>query len=428
MKIGLDMSVIQTPHRMRGIGATAINFVSNLSDEAKQQHAFVLYMYEEDRQEALDILDLRGVNYEVRTLRQMKPFQAVLPRRLHLLGSGLNYLRSLYVSRRGDLRQADLSGLDVYLQFDQMQSPPKRAGLKTATVLYDLIPYVMEADYMWSYDRARHNGLSKKSALRKALTRKRYLAQAAMVARNVDQRFAISEHTKQDYMRYVGLEANDIEVVHLGVSRAHQPKSEENVSFSRYEETSWGYFARKFDLNDKPFLLFIGGADPRRRLFDLIGAYNMLRAQGVEIRLVLAGDTMNRPEAIPVPHGRQNGAISSYEDDMAFLGFVSNKQRDWLYSHALAMVYPSVYEGFGLPVLEAMQYATPVITYDNTSIREVAGDAALYATDAASIKDRVTELLDDPKLQTEYGRKGQERAAEFSWAQTTEEMLKRLLG
>jgi glycosyltransferase involved in cell wall biosynthesis len=428
MKIGLDMSVIQTPHRMRGIGATAINFVANISEDAKQRHTFVLYMFEDGRDDALDILDLGGVNYEIRSIKKLRPFQEILPARLRRLGSALNYLRGLYASRRGDLRQADLEGINRYLQFDQMQTPPKRPGLKTGTVIYDLIPYVMEADYLWDYTTARGHGLSRKAALRTALVRQRYIGQVSTVAKNVDRIFAISEHTKQDYVRYAGVKANRIEVVHLGAAKLREAKDADHVDFSRFEETSWGYIPRRFDLSDKPFLLFIGGADARRRLTDLVGAFNMLRAQGVDLRLVFAGDTMNRPEAIPAPQGQHPISGSSYLNDMAFLGFVTNEQRDWLYRHALAMVYPSVYEGFGLPVLEAMQYATPVITYDNTSIREIAGDNALYASDASSIKRRVEELIAGPELRIRYGKNGQAQASRFPWGATTERILNRLLG
>ena len=72
MTIGLDLSVIQTPHRMRGIGATAINFVNNIPATAKSNHKFVLYLYEKDRAEALAILDLTGLDYEVRDLAEQQ--------------------------------------------------------------------------------------------------------------------------------------------------------------------------------------------------------------------------------------------------------------------------------------------------------------------------------------------------------------------
>lgn len=427
MKIGLDLTVIQTPHRMRGIGATAINFVSSLSDEAKSSHTFVLYLYEAGRDEAMKIIDLTGVTYELRTLKEPLPFQVVLPGKLRIMASALNYLRSLYVNRRGDMRQADLHDVDYYLQFDQTQPLPKQAGLTTATVIYDLIPYVMEADYLWSYATARQNGLRRKSAFRRSLLRKRYLNQVRAVAAAADRLFAISEHTKQDYVRYAGIDPEKIDVVHLGVPKLDRIKAGRQPEFTQYLSNSWGAFRRPFDINEKPFLLFIGGADPRRRLTDLATAYNMLRARGMDIRLVLAGDTMKGPGAMPSAQAQHYFSTSSYKEDIAFLGFVTNEQRDWLYENALAMVYPSVYEGFGLPVLEAMQYGSPVITYDNSSIREIAGDAALYASNAITIRELVQRLSAEPELRKEFAEKGQQQAQLFSWTATTEQILKRLL-
>ncbi len=426
MKIGLDMSVIQTAHRMRGIGATAINFMAGLSDDAKKDHTFILYMYEAGQAEALAILDLTNLRYEVKTLQPQTPVNFRLPGRLRILNSVFNYLRGIYISRSGDSRHSDLGDIDYYLQFDQAQTLPKRSGLTTAVILYDLIPYVMESDYLWSYRTSREHGLSRKASFRKALVRKRYLDQASSVARSADRLFAISEHTKKDFVRYAKIDPKRIDVIHLGASKRNNAEHAVSPSFSRYEKNSWGYFPRKFNIKDKPFLLFIGGVDPRRRLADLGAAFNNLRAQGVEIRLVLAGDTMKSPEAIPSAKAQHDISSSSYLDDMVFLGFVTDEQRDWLYEHATAMVYPSVYEGFGLPVLEAMQYGTPVITYSNTSIHEIADDAALYATNAASIQHQVEKLLSEPALREHYATLGHKQAGLFSWSQTTEKMLKAL--
>lgn len=427
MKIGLDLSVVQTPHRMRGIGATAINFVKHIPGDAKKDHHFVLFLYEDGQGEALEILDLQSVNYEVRLLQKPKRVAYNLPGKLRKLNGVLNSIKILLSAQKGDTRGGDVADLDVYLQFDQMQSPPKCKGLKTAVILYDLIPYVMESDYLWTYKTARHYADSRKSSLRKALLRKQYVAQVKSVCKAADTLIAISEHTKKDFVKYLNIPKSKISVVHLGVeSLKGADRSKHSPDLNKYTENSWGYFPEPIDLTDKPFILFVGGADPRRRLIDLIAAYNNLRARGKDIRLVLAGDTMKGPKAIPVPSVQKYILESSYSEDITFLGFVTDQQREWLYENALALVYPSVYEGFGLPVLEAMQYGTPVITYKNTSIYEVASDAALYAHDALSIKSKLDELLKNPTLVNEYGSRGKEQAKLFSWEQTTNEILQRL--
>jgi glycosyltransferase involved in cell wall biosynthesis len=113
----------------------------------------------------------------------------------------------------------------------------------------------------------------------------------------------------------------------------------------------------------------------------------------------------------------------SYLDDIHLLGYASNQQRDWLYEHSLAFVFPSVYEGFGLPVLEAMQYGTPVITYKNSSIQEVAQSSAIYTYGTLGIADKAKELLNNAELRNTLSMKGLKQAAKFTWAKTKDSIL-----
>lgn len=425
MKVGLDLSVVQTPHRMRGIGATAINFVNNLSGDIKENHRFVFYLYKQEQEAALELFNLSGISYEIRTLKAEQRVSLKLPSKLHLVNTMFNNLRDIIMTHRGDTRIKDTSDLEAFLQFDPMQPLPRSKRFKKGLVIYDLIPYIMEADYLWSYSTARQHQNSRKSALRKAWLRRKYIKKVRVVSKQADILFAISARTKADYVSLARIKPSQIKVVHLGVNKLST--QQQTKTFHRYEETSWGYFPKKTSLGDKPFLLFLGGSDPRRKLIHLVAAYNNLKAQGHDIQLVLVGDVMKGPRAIPVTDVQEYLAESSYLDDILFLGFVSDAQREWLYEHAVAMVYPSVYEGFGLPVLEAMQHGTPVITYDNTSIREIAGDAALYAHDASSIKTHVEELLDNQSLRESHKKSGQKQAAMFDWSKTSKKILNSLL-
>jgi glycosyltransferase involved in cell wall biosynthesis len=428
MKIGLDLSVIQTPHRMRGIGATAINFINNMPDDTKIKHTFVLFLYPDEQEKALEILNLEGLNYETRTIKKPERVNLPLPSKLKRFNSIFNSLRDLQGIKKGDSRinKDDLKDLDSYLQFDQMQAPPKLNGLETCVILYDLIPYVLESNYLWNYKTGRVNGDSRKSSLRKSLLRKQYIRQVKLVCSSAHKLIAISEHTKKDFIKYVHAPASKIKVIHLGVSKNHSINGNNKPSFEQYTENSWGYFQQQIDLTNKPFILFVGGADPRRKLIDLVAAFNNLRAQGNDVRLVLAGDSMMGPKAIPVQNVQKYLLKSSYIDDIAFLGFVTDEQREWLYENALAMVYPSVYEGFGLPVLEAMRYGTPVITYNNSSIYEIAKDSALYAQDALTIKKNLEKLLQNPQLRNKLGKSGKEKVLQFTWENTVVNILNHL--
>jgi glycosyltransferase involved in cell wall biosynthesis len=107
-----------------------------------------------------------------------------------------------------------------------------------------------------------------------------------------------------------------------------------------------------------------------------------------------------------------------------FLGFTDDKTRDWLYSAALAFVFPSIYEGFGLPVLEAMQYHTPVIAYDNKAIREVAGDYPIYANDPLSMVESVRYLSNlDKKELSKLTDKAYHHSSRYTWKRTAESIL-----
>lgn len=185
MKIGIDLSVLQTPHRMRGIGATAINFMQNIPSDLKSLHEFILYLYEEDYADALSIIAVDGleIKYEVRFLEPVKRYDFRLPGPLRLLNSALNGGKEVIALLfSGDRRLKDTSGLDVFLQFDPMMPAPNR--IKTTLVIYDLIPYVMESDYLWSYKTARHYGDSRKSAARKAYHRWMYAFRAKQAAKS----------------------------------------------------------------------------------------------------------------------------------------------------------------------------------------------------------------------------------------------------
>ena len=194
----------------------------------------------------------------------------------------------------------------------------------------------------------------------------------------------------------------------------------------RYVGTSWGDVKISTKLPDTPFLLFVGGADPRRKLADLVHAFNLLRAQGHDLHLVLAGDTMLGPNSVPNDEARKALLGSSYLDDIYQLGFVNDATREWLYQNALAFVYPSRYEGFGLPILEAMRYGTPTLTYRNSSLQEIADSLAIFASDPVAIQRSVSELLKsgkDPSLAKSVSA----QASRFTWKSTSKNIVSKIL-
>lgn len=421
--IGIDLTPIQGPHRMRGVGATAINIMRHLSDKDQKGRHFVLYLYDQDKQGALDLVNAEHLlSYEVRIVEPAQPLPPSITTKAGLLHAPTR-LRNAIINRRlGDRRITHLDDIDVFLQFEQDVLPPR--GVRSVVVAYDLIPYVLEDDYLWNYQTARHkHHYSRRGALKAHLKRSLYLSKIKAVMNRAKKIVAISEHTKQDFVKYLGLSQNKIEVVHLGVSEHDAKTQQKPKSVERYVSSSWGDVKITTPLPDTPFLLFVGGADPRRKLADLVFAFNLLRAQGHHLHLVLAGDTMLGPNSIPNDEARRALLSSSYLDDIHMLGFVDEPTREWLYQNTLAFVYPSTYEGFGLPILEAMHYGSPVITYKNSSIAEIGGDKAIYVSDFASITAACKVLLERAGDDVLRRNERMAHAKSFMWPKTSHHFI-----
>ncbi len=426
MKIGVDIYPLQTGHRMRGIGSVVSNFINFLPEEARRQHSFVFYALkneEKNLKEALALLKLEGLNYEIAFVEP--PTQKASRHLPIFLRLPLKILKkSVELGRFKIGPRLPTHGLDVYLHTDQSLSLPRVNKAKKVMIAYDIIPYVMEWDYLWSFKTARLKGLPLKSAVSCHLRRWMYVSKLKSNVRRSNRLLAISEHTKKDLQRFLGTPASKIIVTPLGVS-APQRGSDASPNLKRYYRTSWGYFPRPFHLDpQEPFILFIGGADRRRRLEDLVTAFNQIRGEGKSLKLVLAGDSMQGPENISTLEIQNSLKASSYLDDIIFLGFVDEATRDWLYKSAKAFIYPSTYEGFGLPVLEAMVHGCPVICYKNGAVEEVAGRLPIYVSNQEELRQSIIKILEasDQELNS-IRRQNTAHAQKFSWTKTSKAIL-----
>ena len=168
------------------------------------------------------------------------------------------------------------------------------------------------------------------------------------------------------------------------------------------------------ELRNKKYVLFMGTLEPRKNIQMLINTYKRLDdSLRNTFELVLAGGPGWKSESIIE-------AINAAQDQgyaVRYLGYVTDSEKEYLYSHATLLIQPSLYEGFGMPILEAMQRKLPVIASDLEVFREVAGDGAHYfdPLDIASLSKGITELLSNPEARSKYSEKGRKVAGSYSW-------------
>jgi len=164
------------------------------------------------------------------------------------------------------------------------------------------------------------------------------------------------------------------------------------------------------------FVLYAGGVKPHKNLERLIRAFGIVRSRGLDhLKLVLIGDDISKYAALRrAVHDLQ---LHQY---VRFLGHLPEETLAVMYRLAAVLVFPSLYEGFGLPPLEAMASGTPVVTSNVSSLPEVAGDAAVLVDpyDPEAIADGIYRVLTDERLRRDMVHKGIARAGQFSWEQS----------
>ncbi len=230
-----------------------------------------------------------------------------------------------------------------------------------------------------------------------------------------DQIIAISNNTKQDLIEYCGIDKDKIQLIYSGISEDFKKIT---INNPRLEEVK-----QKYKLPDK-FILYLGTVEPRKNVDGLIVAYEKLideNPQLADFELVIAG-----------AKGWKYGKIikiwkeSKYYKKIKFTSYVDREDKVYLYNLANIFVYPSFYEGFGFPPLEAMACAVPVVASANSSLGEVLGDAAVFIDpyNINTIKQAMKEMLENKIFQESLIKKGHVNVEKYKWSNTAKEFLK----
>ncbi|MCG8555356.1 MAG: glycosyltransferase family 4 protein [Proteobacteria bacterium] len=370
-RVFVDLSPLDTPSRFRGIGSYVANLGRALSRLRPEERAG---------------LSLYGLVRPSSRVAGEAVGSLCYTGDLTLRPGRLQYSRYLMRRRFAMNGLTRRLGAEL-LHLTEARGTPLGERVPLIVTCHDLIPLIMHREYLPRLPLMRSG--------QRALDRRRY--------RHAQRIIAISETTKRDLVRELGMDADRIDVVYHGVDHERFDPHEREGERDRLR--------RKLGI-ERPYVLYVGGADRRKDLKRLVRAYGLTR-RAHDVDLVLAGSLPPWKRRALVAEARGSGLLHR----VRFLGYVPANLIAALYRHCSLHVFPSRYEGFGLPVLEAMACGAPTITTGATALGEVAADAARTFAPGSTeeLCEAMLALLDDGSLRVHYRSVGIARAAQFSW-------------
>jgi glycosyltransferase involved in cell wall biosynthesis len=230
-----------------------------------------------------------------------------------------------------------------------------------------------------------------------------------------DWAICISEYTRQEFCDYTGMSLNRTTVMPLAADEHFQPVLEQNLIREA---------CQRYKIPQNPYFLCLASQlELRKNIPHLINSFIKLLQEkpNLEVNLVLIGTLRYASKEM----SKLMEKVPQFKERIIITGYVPDEDLSALYSGAVAFVFPSLYEGFGLPVLESMQCGTPVICSNATSLPEVAGDAAILVspTDEDELCQAMLNLLTDSALQQDLRQRGLERAKQFTWSKAADKVV-----
>jgi glycosyltransferase involved in cell wall biosynthesis len=238
-----------------------------------------------------------------------------------------------------------------------------------------------------------------------------------MVLKHASRIFAVSHFTKVEVEKLFGINPNKIEVVYNAIDQrflsGHATDADRQFLAERYQVTY-------------PFLLYAGRISPHKNIVRIIEAFSALKAELLkqelyhDLKLIIIGDELSKH-----PDLRRTVVRGGVQNDVRFMGFVPIEVLRIFYDAAKVFVFPSLYEGFGLPPLEAMAHGTPVLTSNTSSIPEVVGNAAVLVNpeNVFEMMRALQRVLVDQALREKMRLRGYEQVKKFSWDRSAAEVL-----
>ncbi len=364
MKIAIDVRTINKPRS--GVGYYVTNLVEQLR-VIDQENNYCL------------ISNDNGLGAHLTESPNFNHCHTVISNENHMIG---DLWENTYLPRSLKSR-----GIDVF-HGPAFMIPLYKRDLKTVATIHDIVAYILPRTIPMKY-----------SLYMKALI--------GQVVKRADRIISVSESTKRDLVRWLGAPEGKITVVPQGVGKEFHPALPDDNGGELVRE--------KFGIRGD-YLLFVGNLEPRKNLIRIMHAFEMARDRaGRDLQLVICGKKGWLYDDILAAYQRIRR-----DSEIILTNYVNEADRLRLYQNARTFLFPTLYEGFGMPVLEAMACGAPVITSNVSSFPEICGDAALLVDpyDVKGIADAILALEESPDLRASLREKGLERAAQYTWRDT----------
>ena len=392
MRIGIDIRTLMDA-QYSGVSEYTLNLVKEILKLDKKNEYKLFYNSGKDMSGCIP--DFTASNAEIISARYPnKIFNFLMQKILHWPKID----RLLGVDPASNLRS---SGVNLFFM-PNIGFASLSSGCKKIITVHDL-SFLRYKEFFSLKQRIWHRIINAKKFLNKA-----------------DIIVAVSENTKKDIVELCDVNPEQVKVIYSGIG--DQYSKIKNIDMQNFAFQDLALIKKKYNLPDK-YILYLGTLEPRKNVEGIIRAFNELRMKNkelAEIKLVIAGGNGWKSKNIFNVWEK-----SKYKDDIKFLGYVNSNDKAYLYNLASVFVYPSFYEGFGFPPLEAMACGTPVITSFTSSIPEVVGEAAIMVDpyNITGIANAMEQVLTNQELQNDLIKKGLEQARRFSWEKTAKEYL-----
>ena len=380
MRIALDVRIAQfPPYSYRGFGYVTKNLTKILLEKYRDRYEFYLLGY-------------NGLDYDLglpNNYKKLIYFPLVKGKSLFRF-----YKHIQFIEKRLVKKMLEKNKVDILLTFSTGDSDIRIpiGNYKIIMIFHDMIPWIFKNEY-----------------LKTEKSKKKYFTYLKNF-RKADKIFTVSESSKNDLISTINLSKNKVFVAYNGTNY-----SQSKVSYNKNN-------IKKYDIKGK-YILHIGGYDFRKNVKRIIEAYNKLDFKiKSAYKLVLAGN-------IPLFVKKELDLLVDrlkLNNNIVFTGFLDDNDLPSLYYHASIFVFPSLYEGFGLPIIDAMKYNCPIITSNNSSLSEIAQDVSILVNPLKTneISDAIEKILTNNVFKNNIIKKASERVKIFTWENAALETIK----